>query len=562
MSEYINNTTAGIYNAAIYVRLSDDDRDKGENTESNSIRNQKEFIREYLKSIPEIRVYAEYADDGFSGVDFFRPDFQRMMDDIRAGLINCVVVKDLSRLGRNYIETGKYLNEFTTLGVRFIAINDSYDTAHLQGQTSSILLPIRNLMNDSYSRDISIKIRSHLEVKKRKGEFVGAFAGYGYMKDSKDKNHLVIDDYAASIVRDIFHWKLDGMSQQGIADLLNENGVLSPADYKRSLGIKYHTGFKCNANSKWTAVAVGRILKNPLYIGSTVQGKSGSPNYKIKKLLPKPEKEWITVENTHEAIISEEDFRTVNGLLLKDTRIAPSETKVYPLSGLIYCADCGQTMVRKTVPVNGKKYLYYTCSTNRADRNACTTHNISESQLMSAVESAIHTHIGTIINIEKTLTIIATLPKQTHEAKKVDTQIEKLKNDYSLNMNYKMKAYENYVGGLLSERDFKAYQKIYTDRCEEIERAIQKRKAELNTILNASDAHGMWIEHFKAFRFSDNLMERACLVKLIERIIVHDGRRLEVIFKYHNEYTAALAYVESRISEVNTTESMTVQEVV
>ncbi len=246
MSEYMNTASGVLYNAATYSRLSDDDADKGGKSESDSIVNQKEYIREYLKSIPEIRICSERADDGFSGVDFFRPDFQRMLEDIRSGAINCVVVKDLSRLGRNYIDTGKYLQEFAALGVRFIAINDGYDTANLQGQASTILLPIKNLMNDSYSRDISVKIRSHLEVKKRKGEFVGAFAGYGYQKDEADKNRLVIDEYAAEIVRDIFKWKLEGMSQQGISDRLNESGVLSPAEYKRSLGMKYHTGFKSN----------------------------------------------------------------------------------------------------------------------------------------------------------------------------------------------------------------------------------------------------------------------------------------------------------------------------
>lgn len=194
-----NLTAQAVYNADIYLRLSDDDGDK---PESNSIKNQREFITEFLKSMPEIRIHAERKDDGFSGVDFFRPGIQEVLQDVRSGAVNCVVVKDLSRLGRNYIETGKVLQEFADHGVRFIAINDGYDTANAQGQASTILLPIKNLMNDSYSRDISVKIRSHLEVKKRKGQFVGAFAAYGYLKSPDDKNQLVVDDYAAEVVRD------------------------------------------------------------------------------------------------------------------------------------------------------------------------------------------------------------------------------------------------------------------------------------------------------------------------------------------------------------------------
>ena len=328
-----NLTAQAVYNADIYLRLSDDDGDK---PESNSIKNQREFITEFLKSMPEIRIHAERKDDGFSGVDFFRPGIQEVLQDVRSGAVNCVVVKDLSRLGRNYIETGKVLQEFADHGVRFIAINDGYDTANAQGQASTILLPIKNLMNDSYSRDISVKIRSHLEVKKRKGQFVGAFAAYGYLKSPDDKNQLVVDDYAAEVVRDIFRWKLEGMSQQGIADRLNADGVLSPSEYKRSLGMKYISGFKSNPQAKWSAVAVGRILKNPLYIGVMVQGKTGRPNYKIKKLMEKPEDEWIRVPGAHEPIISEVDFRTVSGLLRRDTRIAVQKKTVYPFSGLTF----------------------------------------------------------------------------------------------------------------------------------------------------------------------------------------------------------------------------------
>jgi DNA invertase Pin-like site-specific DNA recombinase len=544
-----------IYNAAIYARLSDDDADKDETKESDSIVNQKEYIREYLKSMPEIRVCSERADDGFSGVDFFRPGFQQMLEEVRAGEINCIVVKDLSRLGRNYIDTGKYLQEFARLGVRFIAINDGYDTANLQGQASTILLPIKNLMNDSYSRDISVKIRSHLEVKKRKGEFVGAFAGYGYMKDENDKNRLVVDEYAAEVVRDIFKWKLEGMSQQGISDRLNENGVLSPAEYKRSLGMKYHTGFKCNPHAKWAAVTVGRILRNPLYIGSTVQGKTGRPNYKIKTLAPKPQETWIVVEHTHEGIVTKEEFETVNGLMRKDMRIPSSETTVYPLSGLIFCADCKQNMVRKTVPAKGKKYLYYTCSTNRADKTACTTHNISEPQLMAAVEAAIHTHIESVINIEKTIEFIAALPEQTTGAKKVDKQIEKLKADHEQYMTFKMKTYEGFISGWIDKATYQNYTAIYNEKCVEIERAIAKRQEELDAILNAGNPKSNWIEHFKAFRFKENLLDRACLVRLIDRILIHEGGRIEIIFKHHNEYRAALAYIEQRIKDENTKEA-------
>ncbi len=535
-----NLTANTVYDADIYLRLSDDDGDK---PESNSIKNQREFITEFLKSMPEIRIHAERKDDGFSGVDFFRPGIQEVLQDVRTGIINCVVVKDLSRLGRNYIETGKVLQEFADHNIRFIAINDGYDTANLQGHASTILLPIKNLINDSYSRDISVKIRSHLEVKKRKGQFVGAFAAYGYLKSPENKNQLIIDDYAAEVVRDIFRWKLEGMSQQGIADRLNDDGILSPSEYKRSLGMKYICGFKSNPQAKWSAVAVGRILKNPLYIGEMVQGKTGRPNYKIKKLMEKPENEWICVPNAHEPIISKMDFRTVNDLLCRDTRIAVQKKTVYPFSGLLFCSDCKQNMIRKTVPAGGRKYYYYSCSTNRADKTACTTHNISETLLTDAVRDCIYTHMEAVLDIEKTLQFIAALPTEGTEARKIDQQLEKLKADYDQAMRFKISAYEKFVDRLLNEDDFKQYQQVYMEKCEAIAAAISKRQEELETIMKSGSPQGEWIAHFKSFRHVD-VMERKILVKIIDRIYVCEGNRIEIIFKYQNEYRAAVTYIQ------------------
>ncbi|NLK70337.1 MAG: recombinase family protein, partial [Clostridiales bacterium] len=371
------------YNAAIYVRLSRDDGDK---EESDSISNQKELIREYLRSKSEIQIASVHVDDGYSGVDFNRPAFLEMMEEIKAGKVNCVVVKDLSRFGRNYIESGKYIQKiFPFLGVRFIAINDNYDSAEGSNITDNIMIPFKNLINDSYCRDSSIKIRSQLEIKRKKGDFIGSFAAYGYKKAENNKNKLEIDEYAAQVVRDIFKWKLEGMSQQGIANRLNEMGILSPMEYKRSLGERYKTTFKVKQQALWSAVAVRRILTNELYIGVLEQGKRTTPNYKIKTRVERPKEEWVRVENAHEPIISKELFTTVNGLLLHDTRIAPAEETVYLFSGIIACGDCKENMIRKTVPANGKKYYYYTCSTNRNDKNSCTTHNISEKAFEEAV---------------------------------------------------------------------------------------------------------------------------------------------------------------------------------
>ena len=236
-----------VYHAAIYLRLSKDDGDisfSSKKQESNSIQSQRELLTAFLRQHPEMELYGEYKDDGWTGTNFDRPDFQRMLEDVKAGKINCIVVKDLSRFGRDYILCGKYIEKvFPQLGVRFIAVNDGYDTLTATG-TDSIVVPFKNLINDSYSRDISIKVRTNLEVKRRQGACIANFAVYGYAKDPEDKNHLVEDPYAAGVVRDIFTWAVEGLSPGSIASRLNQLGVLSPMEYKKSQGLRFKTQFK------------------------------------------------------------------------------------------------------------------------------------------------------------------------------------------------------------------------------------------------------------------------------------------------------------------------------
>ena len=264
--------------------------------------------------------------------------------------------EDLSRFGRDYIDCGKYIEKlFPQLRVRFIAINDHYDTAE-DHHSDSILIPFKNLINDSYSRDISVKVRSNLAVKRQQGEFIGNYAVYGYMKDPENKNHLIIDAYAAAVVRDIFRWKIEGFSPSSIADRLNKAGILSPMEYKKAQGSRFETTFKKTSVAEWSDVAVRRILKNEIYTGVMVQGKRTTPNYKTKTTVIKDKSEWIRIENTHEAIISRGDFELIQRLLKEDTRSGSMDTAVHPLCGRIFCADCGAPIIRKTVTTKKKTY--------------------------------------------------------------------------------------------------------------------------------------------------------------------------------------------------------------
>ena len=364
------------FRVAIYLRLSKEDDDlscsSGAKNESNSISNQRKLIYDFMKSHPEFELYDEYKDDGKSGSNFDRAEFKRMMRDIEAGNVNCVIVKDQSRFGRDYIDVGKYKEKiFPKLGVRFITINEGYDSLSATS-SDDLAFTINSFVYDFYIRDISTKIRTNLTAKKQNGEYAGAFVAYGYVKDSNDKSKLVVDQFAADVVRDIFRWKIEGLSPQNIAMRLNELGIPSPAEYKRLSGSKYKTSFQTSSKAIWSHVSVRRILKNEIYLGVMIQGKRTTPNYKTKTVVTKVESEWLRAEGTHEAIISVRDFELVQELLRDDTHCRAGDVTVPVYAGRIYCGDCGAAAVRKTVFYAGKRYVYYVCNANKHDKTVCS----------------------------------------------------------------------------------------------------------------------------------------------------------------------------------------------
>ena len=433
--------------AAAYLRLSIEDGDKAE---SNSIGNQRELIRDFAAERPGLHLVEEYADDGYTGTNFERPSFKRMMEDIKSGKINCIIVKDLSRLGRNYIEMGKYLEQiFPMMGIRFIAINDNYDNANSESSDSdSIVVPFKNLLNDSYCRDISIKVRSQLDMKRRKGEFIGGYAIYGYCKDKRNKNRLVVDEYAADIVRSIYRRKLEGMSAQAIAEQLNSENVLAPSEYKRLCGLNYHSGFKAGTHAKWQAIQVLRILKNEIYTGTMVQGRRQKINYKIKKIRDVEESGWIRVPNMHEAIIPQKLFDTVQEVLKLDTCASKGQQAVNLFSGIVRCSGCGQNMVRRTVSKNGKKYIYLHCVTNH-NGLGCSSHLISESKLAEVVLAALQGKVQQISGLEHRLDEINEIPKNERRLKSVEEHLKMLEQEEQKYQTLRRQLYEDmlFLGG-------------------------------------------------------------------------------------------------------------------
>ena len=534
-----------IYNAAIYVRLSKEDGDVSDasRAESNSISNQRELIKDFLKDKTDIRVVSERVDDGFSGVDFERPAFRLMLEDIRQGKVDCVVVKDLSRFGRNYIESGRYIEKiFPMLGVRFIAVNDGYDSLAGKSQTDEIVIPFKNLINDAYCRDISIKIRSHLDIKRRKGEFIGSFTVFGYRKDERDHNRIVVDEYAAKVVRDIYAWKRAGMSQQGIADRLNRTGVLCPAAYKKSCGSRYRVKFQTGKEMRWSAVAVSRILSNECYTGTLVQGKSTTPNYKVKKAVLKDEADWVRIEDVFEAIIPREEFDTVQGLLLKDTRVAPEKGHVYLFSGIAVCGDCGRQMSRKVSTVEGRKYVYYMCSANKRE-GVCTGHRIREEELTEAVTESLRCHIDRLAELKDILDYIGTLPMQEADVKRLEARMVQMEEEAGRYEGLKVSAYEDLKDGLITKEEYAAIRQEFEGRRKAALASAGQLRQEAERLARREGKRHEWIERFVKNKGIRSLV-RSVVVELIEEIRVFEDKRIEVRFRYEDRYREAVELVE------------------
>ena len=524
--------TTKIWNATLYLRLSRDDGDK---EESNSITGQRELLRDFLANHSDIREYTIRVDDGWSGSTFERPGFQKMMEDVKAGRTNCIVVKDLSRFGRNYLDAGEYIEKiFPFLGVRFIAVNDNYDSLGGKKSSDDLIIPFKNLINEAYCRDISVKIRTQLEIKRKKGQYLGSFATYGYLKDEQDKNKLVVDEFAADIVRDMFQWKLEGVSPQDIANTLNRLGVLSPMDYKRSRGMKFTTPFKTNPKAVWSAATVIRILKNPVYTGVLIQGKATTPSYKVHKRVTKAESEWCVIENNHEAIVSQMLFDNVQKVLRLDTRRSPEDEAVTLFSGMVFCGDCGASMVRKTVPAGGRKYVYYVCSANKQDKTACSPHRIRDNALEEIVLDSLKVHIQDVIDMSDLLAMTDTAPLRTAEAQKIQRQLDKKREEYETLQKLLMSLYENLVGGILDREEYIRLKESFSSRASEAEKQMDALRDTLTNI-REHGTENAWMEEFKRHR-GITALDRSIVVSLIEKILVHEDDTIEIIYRWQDEF--------------------------
>jgi len=523
---------------ALYERLSRDDDNAGE---SNSIVHQKQMLEDYAMKHGFTNL-VHFTDDGWSGATFDRPAFQEMMRMIEQGEANCVIVKDLSRLGREYIETGRYMRRvFPAYGVRFIAINDNVDTEN--DAADDLTVSVKNIMNEAYCRDISVKTRSALEVKRRSGDFVGAFTIYGYVKVGDKHKSLEVDEYAANVVRDIFRKRLEGFSASHIADELNRLGILSPLAYKRNHGMPHAKGgYTDRKDCKWSATTIIRILQDETYTGTLVQGKQTTPHFKLKEREDKPSSEWIRVEGTHEAIIQKHDFDLVQRLRRIDTRTSPKSDKVYLFSGILICGCCGCRMTRKTNRYKDKEYHYYYCPTGK--KNGCTSSvMLKESDLIECVQDSLKGHIENVASLDALLSSISQERINRELAQEYAAQIRVNEKRVAQTEGFKAKLYENLVSGILTKEEFLSYKRKYNADIELFQKAIVEWNDKLTDVLENRSERNRWINHFMKFSTMEDIDRRA-VMQLIRSIRVMGKDELHIEFNYQDEYQKAISLAE------------------
>ncbi|MDE6232093.1 MAG: recombinase family protein [Lachnospiraceae bacterium] len=525
-----------IYNTALYLRLSRDDTDiDGRNkTESDSISSQRDLLRAFVQSHDDLQIFDIYIDDGYSGADFKRPEFIRMMADISSGKVNCVLVKDLSRFGRDYIEAGRLIQKtFPAFNVRFIAVTDNYDSLSADKTDTSLILPVKNFVNDSYCRDISMKVKAHQKVKRLEGKCISAFTVYGYLKNPDDKNQLIVDDYAANIVKKIYAWKISGMSLFAIANKLNSLGILSPMEYKKSLGMKYSTGFEGVSTAKWSAISIKRILTNRVYIGDMEQGKQEKVSYKVNKRVKKAEQEWIRVRNTHEAIISERNYNIVQELLQFDSRISTDTETANLFSGILFCADCKAPMVKRINNYKGNKKVFYICQTKNRSLG-CSRHSIKEDVLKSILLKEIKLWLDLMASYSDVMDMITKMNIDYEQVVEYNTQIGTLRNEY--NKYYKLISglLTDLKEGLIDKAEFEEFQYLYTKKCEELEITINNQKEMIKKMFQNGVAAKTQLDKFRETADLGELT-RELLVTMIRRVYVHEDKSLDIVFRFSSQ---------------------------
>lgn len=509
------------YHVALYIRLSKEDENEGP---SQSVQNQESLLREFVEQ-HRLSVFDTYVDDGWSGTNFDRPDFQRMIADIEAKRVNMVITKDLSRLGRDYIMTGHYMERyFPEHRVRYISLLDGIDTG--VDSTANDITPFRAIMNDMYAKDISKKIKSVKRDKQRKGQFIGGKPVYGYKMHPTEKNRIVIDEEAAPVVRRIFALALSGMSCRQIAVELNSNGIPSPAAYA-----KLPVAKSGPYSGLWSSERISAMLQNETYIGNMVQGRMVKISYKSKKCLRQAPENWVVVEGTHEPIIDPEAFQKVQ-MLVNSRKHTRSRTYDFLLKGLIFCHECGYPLaVLNRKNAAGEDVLYFVCRTYQRFTKAgvCICHSIKEETVNEAVLAKVREVCQAYLDPERLRSIAQEMVEGALKSDGAASELQNLQAKLDSLIANLDRIYMDRLNGLLSEDDFqRIYQKVKSDRTI-LEDSIKNLSEQTKRPVDAAGKAKTLVKQFLDSAFTD----RGLLVSLIERVELTEEKELIIKFRFH-----------------------------
>ena len=534
----------GVYTADAYFRLSREDGDK---TESDSIVNQRALVKEFLKTHPDIQIYHERVDDGFSGVSFERPAFKEMLEDIKSGKVNCVIVKDLSRFGRDYIEAGRYIEKiFPYLGVRFIAITDGYDSICPDVTDEGLIVPLKNLINEIYAKDLSRKVSSAFYIKQKQGKFIGNAAPYGYMKSPADHNLLIVDEEVREIIWQIFHWRADGDSLTAIVRRLNDYGIPCPSRYKY---LKGQTKTAKTKTGLWTVSSLSRILENPVYIGDMEQGINRAALYKGMKSRRMPVEERVYVRNTHEPIVEREVFERISRQKEKDREKYHNKYGMYDgiakepnlLKGILVCGDCGKNMSlwrdRSGVKLNPPRVYYkYICQTYQSlKEKGCSRKRLNKKDVENAVEEAVRLHIKLFLDYKAVLEEL----NRTQQAVQANAGYQReIKDAVKRKKRAEMMSgslYNDYADGLLSEKDYLYAKEKYLKQAAEEEQRLSELQEMQRRYETGCKAESRLDSLVRQYRDFDSLTEDI-IHSFICKVLVYSDERLEIVFRFEDEF--------------------------
>lgn len=519
-----------IFKVGGYLRLSNED---GDSRQSESIDNQLAILKQYLEKHKELVLVETYIDDGYTGMNYDRDSFKRMMHDVDIGKINTIITKDLSRLGRDQVETSRLIKkDFIIRKIRYIAIDDNIDT--FSEEQNDIVVPFRILFNDFYSQDISVKVKAALNSKRRNGKFIGAFAPYGYQKDVNNNNRLVPDEEAAEIVRRIFQMFMQGYGKMKIARLLNKEGVLCPTEYKWKKNHKYHNSKKLDSTTYWTYSTIHRILNNEVYIGHMVQHKQEKISYNLKQNRSVPQEKHIIVHNTHEPIIELDTFKTVQKLLTSKNRNIGLNQNVTMYAGLLKCGDCGRRLAKTVMKTKEGNLTYYKCgSYKQYGKEACSSHSIREDILNDIVLSAIKEEAKLALKQKD----IDVLKKISYHKPKYDdaAKLSEIEKELANIQQEKANMLRMLAKGTISEKDYLSFQ-------EEIEQEQQRYREAENKLKDKQarkeyklTQHDRWVLHFINYIDIEEIT-REVLIALVDEIKVFEDKQLEIAFKFKSPF--------------------------